>query len=327
MVVIANPRSRGGLTGKNWDGIFDRIKKAVGRKQLDVAFSEGAEDATRLTRNYLRRGYTEICAIGGDGTLNEVANGFFEEVTGIRKPAIARKIPRSRTINSSAKMLIFPCGTRNVLARSLGIPEQADCADSIAAFQNSTVKLDVIAVQATNKSDGSHAPLRILLNAAEMGFAAEIIARSKKVRQVVNNRLISTIAGVMSTIPQYESNLCTISLDNIPRKTFDTNMTMGVVANGPYLGGGFMVAPNAQMSDGLLDVVILKDSGSLKMIDELVALKTGNHFSDDNIMYGQAKTVTIKSKQRDVTLTIDGEPVGILPASFEVWHNALTVAI
>ncbi len=89
----------------------------------------------------------------------------------------------------------------------------------------------------------------------------------------------------------------------------------------------FLAAPNVDMSDGLLDVVIMKDSGGLKMLDELVNLKSGDHFDDDNIMYAQAETVSIKSKERDVTVTLDGEPPGILPAVLHVFPKALNVII
>jgi diacylglycerol kinase (ATP) len=228
-------------------------------------------------------------------------------------------------INANAKLAIVPCGTRNVLAKSLDLPDGVvECCNSIASNPTSR-KLDVIGVRATNKQEGSKTPMRIMLNAAEMGVGAEIIDRSKRIRKVVKNRLASTITALVSTVPAYESNLCTISMDNNPRKTFETKMTMGIIANGKFLGGGFMVAPLASMSDGLLDMVILKDSGSLKMLDEFINLKTGDHFSDDKIMYGKAKTVSIKSMERDITVTLDGEPIGILPADFYTFHNALNV--
>jgi diacylglycerol kinase (ATP) len=324
-VLIVNPNSCSGLTGKNWDQLYDQIKQVLGKRSIKVAFSKRSGDGTRLARDYLRRGFTEIYAIGGDGTINEVANGFFEENMGIRNGIGKSNSPRLKPINPSAKLAIVPCGTRNVLVKSLDLPAGVvECCKNITSV-NRSVKLDVIGVQATNKEDGSKTPMRIMLNAAEMGVAAEIIDRSKKVRNVVKSRIVSTITAVFSTLPAYESNLCTISLDNNPRKTFDTRMTMGVVANGRFLGGGFMAAPNADMSDGLLDVVILKDSGSLKMLDELVNLKSGDHFDDDNIMYAQAKTVSIKSKERNVTVTLDGEPIGVLPADFHIFHNALNV--
>jgi diacylglycerol kinase (ATP) len=98
-----------------------------------------------------------------------------------------------------------------------------------------------------------------------------------------------------------------------------------VVANGQFLGGGFKVAAHANMSDGLLDLIILKDSGSLKMVDELFNMKEGDYKEEDNIMYIQAKKVSLISKERDVTVTVDGEPIGILPATFEVIPDVLTV--
>jgi len=330
-VLIVNPNSCSGLTGKNWDQLYEQIKKVLGKRSIKVAFSKKSGDGTTLARDYLRRGFSEIFAIGGDGTINEVANGFFEDDAGIHKN-VGSKIDnintsRLKPINANAKLAIVPCGTRNVLVKSLGLPgDVIECCKNIASV-NKPVKLDVIGVQATNKEDGSNTPMRILLNAAEMGFAAELIDRSKKVRNVVKSRLASTVAAVVSTLPTYESNLCTISLDNESRKTFDTKMTLGVVANGKYLGGDFLAAPNASMSDDLLDLIIIKNSGSFKMLDELVNLKSGDHFDDDNIMYAQAKIVSIKSKERDVTVALDGEPIGILPATFQVFHNALTAIV
>ena len=101
------------------------------------------------------------------------------------------------------------------------------------------------------------------------------------------------------------------------------------------MGGGFQAAPKASMSDGLLDIVILKNSGSFKMLEEFISMKNGNYTSDDqDIIYIQAKKVSIKPKQEeehkgkkrgDITVTIDGEPIGILPATFQVYQDALTI--
>ena len=114
---------------------------------------------------------------------------------------------------------------------------------------------------------------------------------------------------------------------------------MAVIANGKYLGGGFRAAPKADMSDGLLDIVILKNSGSFKMLEEFMSMKNGNYTRDDqDIIYMQAKKVTIKPKEeedeeqkdkkiRDITVTIDGEPIGILPATFQVYQNAFTIKV
>lgn len=100
---------------------------------------------------------------------------------------------------------------------------------------------------------------------------------------------------------------------------------MTMIANGQFLGGGFKAAAKADMSDGMLDLVILKDSSSLKLLDELVNMKDSDYSEEDNIFYTQVKQVSIASKERDVTVTIDGEPIGVLPATFEIIPNALTI--
>jgi diacylglycerol kinase (ATP) len=375
-VIIVNPNSCSGLTGKNWDSLYASIKQVLG-ENLKVIISKRPGDGTSIARNCIKRGLTRIVAIGGDGTLNEVANGFFEEPAGIfaqnssmnrskdgNPPQqlvspcsksfghVSSSSPSSastlKPINPEALFAIVPSGTRNVLARSLGLPEGiVECCKAFSA--GTSKKIDVIVATVTDPKDGSLRPKRVVLNAAEIGLGAEIIDRSKKVRKTVNNRLLSTAAGIISTLPTYQSNRCEISLSNnktnvnkLNRKVgaatstqermrrsrkIMTNVTMGVISNGRFLGGGFLVAPNADMTDGLLDVVILKDSGSLKVVDELLNVKDGNYKDDDKILYTQATKVSIKSKERDVSVTVDGEPIGILPATFEIFHNALTIKI
>jgi YegS/Rv2252/BmrU family lipid kinase len=332
---VVNPNSSSGLTGKGWNDLYSEIKEALGTTSVEVALTKKAGDGTTLARQFLKQGFKKVVAIGGDGTLNEVANGFFEEPVGIHSNKAAggsssggggeppSDLPPLRPINPDAIMGIVPSGTRNVLAKSLGLPE--GIANCCKTFQlGKAKKMDAIYVTVTSQEDHSSTMSRIFLNAAEMGVAGEIIERSKKVREVVNSRIVSTITSIAATLPTYQSNECEVSLDNNEKK-FAIKMTMAVVANGQFLGGGFKVAPHANMSDGLLDLVILKDSGSLKMVDELINMKDGNYQEEDKITYRQARKVSLISKERDVTVTVDGEPIGILPATFEVIPHALTV--
>jgi diacylglycerol kinase (ATP) len=226
-------------------------------------------------------------------------------------------------INPKGVFWIVPSGTRNVLAASLEIPHQG-----IESFmhirQMKNRKIDVIGVSVTDKDNPSIIHNRIVLNAAEMGAGAEIIDRSKKVRSKIKSRLLSTMAGIISTLPTYESNECDIIMDG--NKKITTNMTMGIVANGKFLGGGFNAAPRADMSDGLLDIIIMTNSGSLKMLKKLVEMKGESQYTgEEDILYYRASEVAFMPKERNITLSLDGEPVGVLPAIFKVYHNALTI--
>ena len=317
--LVVNPNSCSGLTGKNWDELYAKFKGIFGH-DIKVEFSKKPGHGTDLTRALLKKGMSRIVAIGGDGTINEVANGFFESNTGINnsKRSVAPKI-----INPDAIMGIVPCGTRNVLVRSLNLPEGImECCHNFVG--GSPRKIDVISASVTDPETGNRLPPRIFLNAAEMGFPAEFITRAKKIRNTVKSRTVSTVAALIATMPSYESNLCEIFVDGRKKSM---NMTMGVVANGKFLGGGFMAAPEAEVADGLLDLVIMKDSGSFKMLDELVNVKGGTYEAENNILYSKAKKVVIKSNERQVTATIDGEPIGVLPAIFQVMPKALNVVM
>jgi len=240
-----------------------------------------------------------------------------------------------KAVNSEAIMALLPSGTRNVLVKTLGIPDGIEECCRTFAF-GTQKQIDVISVTATNPQTGLSSPTRIFLNAAEMGMTGEIIDKSKKIRTQIDSRLISTVSSVISTVPTYERNICEISIDD-GRDTILTKVTMCVIANGKFLGGGFKAAPNADVSDGLLDVVILKDSNNIEMISNFINVKKGTYGKEDDVFYAQAKKVLIKpieeeskentDRKRDVTVTVDGESVGILPATFQVVPNALTIKI
>jgi diacylglycerol kinase family enzyme len=334
-VLIVNPSSCSGLTGKNWDDLYASIKeRAFGGHDVEVAFSTKAGDGTALARAYLRKGFTKIFAIGGDGTANEVANGFFEPIPAAQQQPQQQKLegattssnfffPALRPINPDAAIAFVPCGTRNVLARSLSLPAGVvECCQVVAGTAGKLTKMDVIGVCATDPQTGKQGPARLFFNAAEMGVAAEIIDRSKKIRKVVKSRAISTAAAIVSTLPTYESNQCEISIDG---RVKEVNMTMAVVANGRFLGGEFLAAPEADVRDGLLDLLVLEDSDSLMMLDEMVNISAGDYSGEDKIIYTKAKSVFVRSKERQVTVTVDGEPVGVLPAAFQVFPGALNV--
>jgi diacylglycerol kinase (ATP) len=340
-LLISNPTSSSGSTGKGWDNLYIKIKDAFG-KNPQVVFTKKANDGTLLTRKFLKRGVKKVIAIGGDGTINEVVNGFF--VTERKQDNKKKAAPFSKNsdggqenksdfpqpdillpINSEAIFGIIPSGTRNVLAKSLNLPQGIDeCCHNY--MQGSEQKIDVLTATVTNPTTRSKVSTRAFLNAAEIGFGAEVIDRSKKVRSRVKNRMVSTITSVIATLPTYESNNCEIVFDDGKDKVV-TKMTMGVIANGKFLGGGFMAAPKASFSDGLLDVVILRDSGSLKMLDKLANIKTGNYTDEVDVIYKQARKVSIKSIERDITVAIDGEPIGILPATFQVNKHSLNILL
>jgi diacylglycerol kinase (ATP) len=337
-IVIVNPNSKGGQTGKNWDSINSILKKYFG-DDIDSVFTEKSGDGIRLAREYLEKGFKNIIPIGGDGMINEVSNGFFK--VNISKNFNIKDIEGKDlssfvhvdAINPEATLTLLPSGTRNVLIKSLNLPPDFEECCKYLSTSNTIKNIDTILAIVNDSNNENNYVHRFFLNAAEIGLGAEIIDRSKAVREKVSSsRLLSTVMGVVTTLPAYKSNTCDViegsAGSNKINNRILTNMTMGVISNGSYLGGGFQVAIKADMTDGLLDTVIIKNSDSFKILNKLVNIKKGEEsiINENDIYYGQSQIVTLISKDEDsVSVSVDGEPIGTLPAFFQVFHQALKI--
>ncbi len=103
-----------------------------------------------------------------------------------------------------------------------------------------------------------------------------------------------------------------------------------MVSNGSYLGGGFQVATKADVTDGLLDTVVIKNSDSFKILQKLINIKKGDEAitNENDIHYSQSETVMwITEIQNNITVSVDGEPIGILPGLFRIHPQNLTIRL
>ena len=162
------------LTGKNWDATYAQIKEFL-PEQHRIVFTKKADDGTNITRKLLKIGYKNIVAVGGDGTINEVANGFFGTKAKNRSALNLVKFKPERTleqVNPNGVFWIVPSGSRNVLAASLGIQHQG-----IESFRHiremKRRKIDVVGVTVTDKDNPAITRNRLVLNAAEMGVGVK----------------------------------------------------------------------------------------------------------------------------------------------------------
>jgi len=153
-VLIVNPKSQGGRLGKRWTEIADTIGRAF---PFDEAITQGPGDATRLAREALKAGAERVVAIGGDGTINEVVNGFFDD--------------RGAPIAPDASFAVIPFGTGGDFRRTLQLPtELADAAAVIAANQRR--RIDVGRLELTTPSGGR--AVRMFANIASFGVSGVV---------------------------------------------------------------------------------------------------------------------------------------------------------
>lgn len=297
-LVVVNPASAAGATRRHWDRIARALRRTLG--PFEHAFSDAPRHATALTRRALEAGFEMVVAVGGDGTLNEVACGFFRG----RRPVAPRAV-----------LGVIPHGTGRDFARALGVftLEQA-CARLVG---RGTRSMDVGHARFVAE-DGRPAE-RVFLNVASFGCSggvAHALGRGTK-------RVGGSLAFALATawiLAAYRDQAVIVTLDGgAPRELAITNCA---VCNGRYFGGGMQVAPQAEVDDGLLDVTIWAGFGLLDFVRKRRTLYDGTHVREPGTRLFRARTVSASSPA-EVLVELDGESVGRLPVSVEILPAAL----
>lgn len=301
--VIVNPTSQGGRLGKRWSDISETIGRAF---PFDEALTQAPGDATRLTREALRAGAERIVAIGGDGTVNEVVNGFFDDA--------------GAPIAPDASFALLPFGTGGDFRRTLGMPsDTAAAARVIAASQRR--RIDVGRISYTSPA-GERAH-RMFANIASFGVSG-VVDRLVNESGKRLGRLTFLLATARATW-SYKNQRVQLTFDGADR--LEATINTVAIANGRFFGGGMMVAPDAELDDGQFDVVAMGDFGFGDLLRSGRRLYKGTHLSMDKVTARRAKVVEAEGVEPGavIELDVDGESPGRLPARFELCAGALWV--
>lgn len=295
-VVIVNPSSAGGSTGEAWPQIASDLRSQFG--SFRVVFTNKRGDAAALASEAARKGAKFIIACGGDGTVSEVANGILSS-------------------GKDVELGILPSGTGGDFRRTLEIPSQSRAAARILSTGR-TVKIDVGRVSFIDHN-GNDA-MRYFVGVASCGMSTKVIER-------VKSEKTSFAASLFKTAMRTEPTRLAVQLDDSHERHLAVlNLC---VANARYFGGGMKIAPDAKLTDGKFDVVGIGDLSALKIFTSAPRVYTGSHLSMPEVSHALARKVSIRSADRgsQVSLEIDGELPGKLPATFQIIPEALRVRV
>jgi YegS/Rv2252/BmrU family lipid kinase len=300
-LIIVNPRSANGRAGRN-RGQIDEALRARLPFPFSVVFTERQGHATQLAREAAER-CERVVVLGGDGTLNEVVNGLIEQDAPV-SPGLALGIIRY--------------GTGGDFARGLGIPAKLEGAiDRLAS--GAIREVDVGKV--TYRKPGGEEGVRYFINEAEIGMGAAVCDAVNRHSKGLGGS-ISFMRAILTTMLRYPNQTVRLSLGGAPAETFLINNIW--LANGVYSGGGIRSAPRARLDDGLLDIVIVKGSNAFQKLLGLPALRSGAFVKSAGVRYLTAARVEAES-DAPVPIEVEGEPIGALPATFEVLGPRLRV--
>jgi YegS/Rv2252/BmrU family lipid kinase len=307
-VVVVNPQSQGGRLGRQWPELAKTLRRAFA---FDDVQTTAPGDATRLAREALRGGAERVVAVGGDGTINEVVNGFFDE--------------RGAAIAPDAAFALVPFGTGGDFRRTVQIPLDASAAAEVIA-KDQRARVDV--GKLTYTRDGApRDALRMFANITSFGVSGVVDRLVNKSKKRLG-RLSFALATLRATW-SYHNQRVALVFDDDPATRVEATINTVAVANGRYFGGAMMVAPDAEVDDGVFDVVALGDFGFGDLVKSGRRIYKGTHLAMDKVTTRRARTVDAEPIEPSavVELDVDGECLGRLPARFELVPGALAMVV
>lgn len=262
--------------------------------------TERAGDGERLAREAVEEGFERVVACGGDGTLGEALNGFLS----------APEEKRARSALGT-----WPAGSGCDTARHFGIASTPEALAAVAAAEPQPVDVGRVTFAAQDGKTLS----RWFVNVASFGVAGEVARRVAASGKPLGGALsyLVTSVGALLTTPARDIELLADGAA-LPRG----KVHLVSVANTSSTGGGMLIAPGADASDGALDLVIVGDLSRPRLLAEFPRVYAGAHLGRPGVTARRIRRLEARSAER-VYLNIDGEAVGVLPAAFEVLPKAL----
>ncbi len=285
--------------------VYRRIEHAISDivGPADVIFTEMPGHAIELAQEAAARGAERVLVCGGDGTVNEVVNGLM----------------RGAPTGSRPTLCVLSGGTGGDLRRTLGTLSVRDSLDLLAKGQVRTMDVGQVSAQDVE----TDIPFtRHFINVASFGLGG-LVDRHVHAFSVLGGRAAYGVATALS-LWGWKNPLIRMQIEGAQPVDVEMRAVTVAIANGRYFGGGMCVAPDAVPNDGLFDVTILGDLRRRDLIRASATLYGTEGLTHPAIISKQGTKITAQSDER-VLLDIDGEPVGCLPATFELERDALTV--
>jgi YegS/Rv2252/BmrU family lipid kinase len=286
---------------------------------IEVVETARGGDAIHLAREAAAQRLDALIAVGGDGTLNEVANGLVDAQTALGT---------------------LPSGTANVWAREMGLP----IGDAVAAARRladaDICAIDVGEVRALavppsfarkirrrlTKDERAGAPRfapRVFVLWCGVGFDAAITRQVEPQREI--KRRLGALAFILVGLREawsYRGKRATLVIGN---KRLRRRVFLALASNAQLYGGIVRIAPNATVDDGLLDFVVFKGTGIWTTVWHLAKVFFGRHLGDPQVEAFALPSVQVIAK--GLPVHVDAEPIGTSPVEIRVRPRALRVLV
>jgi diacylglycerol kinase (ATP) len=289
--LIVNPVSGTDSGPDHLPLINQRLRERLG--VLDIVLTTGEGDATQAAAQAVRDGYDYVFAGGGDGTLNEVLNGLASVPNGLAQTVLG----------------VIPLGTGNDFATALGFP------DDIAAVLEALDVSHPIAVD-VGVMNGHH-----FINVSAGGFMAEVSDAVGTQLKSVAGKLAYLIGGaqVLFTHEPAGAEIAWSDGGTSGRQRFELHAF--AVCNSRQIGGGRLIAPDAMIDDGLLDVCLIEAMPLADFVGLLRRVTDGDHVDDDRVRYFRAARLDL-AFDRELKVNTDGQVLAATRCEYRLLARA-----
>lgn len=286
--LIINP-----ISGNSSIRLVKNIKNLIERNtpSPEVFITEKQGDAAAFSMEL--SGTDLIIVAGGDGTLNEVINGVLSR-------------QKSEQVKKTAPLALIPLGTANVMAKELGIPEEAEKAVHLA-FNGTPKKISL------GKINGHFFSLM-----AGIGFDGETVFRAKNNIKKISGKGAYIFSGINALI-NYNPHLIEVKTSSGVFTGYNA-----VIGNARYYGGYFQVTPGADLKEPMLDLCLYNGETRRDLIRFISGVLRKKHLDFKDVIYGKFSELEITSKGA-VHVQADGDYFGILPAKIESVKDAISL--
>jgi YegS/Rv2252/BmrU family lipid kinase len=305
--VIFNPRSAGGRTAARWPQMKEELEKRFA--EIVVSETYAPFSGEPLARQALEGGADLILAIGGDGTFSECANGFFKD---------------GAPVNPNAELAFLTSGSGCDMRKTFNWPMPEEIPDMLDLIKSGkTRKLDVgHMTYQTPEGTQSH---RYFVNITSFGLGGAVssaVNRSRIAKMFGGSFAFSWHSFVQGLL--YKNQKVRLQIDDDFDETLD--ITLAVIANCQYFGGGMHIAPNADPEDGLFDILIGHSLKKSEFSSLFAKVGSGAHIDHPKIIQRRArKIIATPLDAKPVRHDVDGEAPGALPSTFTILPQVIKV--
>lgn len=308
-LLVVNPRSGGGATGRTFDSMRATIERALGK--VEVAITERPGHGIDLARQGAIAGHPLVIAVGGDGTIHEVVNGLLQAAAG-----------DYGTKGSATQLGIIGQGTGGDFRKTLGIEHRLDrYVEAIASGKQRSLD----AGKFTGGGKTGHYFINIL-SAGMGGLVDRYVADAPR---FLGGKAAYFGASLKALLNARLGNVrCTVTNDGKSEAHLIRSF-MIAICNGKYFGGGMQVAPMAEVDDGTFEIVALGATSKLGFAMTSSSIYSGDHIGRAGTVHLRGQKVKLELVNEDAKraflLDVDGEPMGGLPLEIEVVPKALVL--